>query len=584
MATEAQLIEAIRRADKAGDAQSVRALGAALKQMQSAPKGPDYSKLTGDQARGAYQQGRQRVQEMTRNLDAKSRSQAIQNYERSPAATALRQRMNDTSPVMGLLGGAVKPLDNAATWASKIPVIGPAVDRLGQAIGMPSTAQAVAANNRARQTNTRKGAQVVGNTIGTAPTIALPGGAVAQGLLSGALLSERPTDAASVARDAAIGGAFGKLGEVGGKVVGGLLGGKNVSNNVRLLADEGITLTPGQRGGRFANFVEDKFLGSIPLVSDVTTAARNRGANDLRVAAANRVLAPIGTKVERGTPINNEAIAKIQDLAETAYDNAIGDLGIQLDEALARNLDDVVVGAEREVGDAGAQQLAAYASHLKQRLAQGLSGEALKREIQSLRGVASETMKRDSLLGGRMWGLHNAVDDALTRQGGSAAPAYRNARETMSLLQRFNDAAARPGVTNGEFGPTQLLQAAKRRGYGTTTANIASGEAKMLDLANAAADVMRNTTANSGTVPRAIATGGLLGGGYGLGTGVIDPVTTGLATGAALMPYIPGVDRALQAAALNRPELARQIADPILRNSRYLGPLGVATGLALSGQ
>lgn len=582
MATEAQLIEAIRRADKAGDAQSVRALGAALKQMQSAPKGPDYSKLTGDQARGAYQQGRQRVQEMTRNLDAKGRSQAIQNYERSAAATALRQRMNDTSPVMGLLLGAMKPVDNAATWVSKIPGVGPALDRASQTIGLGTTQEKVSANSRARQTNTRKGAQVAGNILGTAPTIAAPGGAVVQGLLSGALLSERPTDLAGVATDAAIGGAFGKLGEVSGKAIGGLLGGKNAPNNVRLLADEGITMTPGQRGGRFANFVEDKVLGSIPFVSDVTAAARNRGANDLRVATANRVLAPIGTKVERGTQINNEAVAKIQDLAETAYDNAISQLSVRLDDDLVRNLDDAIIGADREIGQEGAEQLSRYAAYLKERLAQGLSGDALKREIQNLRSVASEKMKADSLMGGRMWGLHNALDDALTRQGGAAAPAYRNARETMSLLQRFNDAASKS--TNGEFGPTQLLQAAKRRGYGTTTANIASGEAKMLDLANAAADVMRNTTANSGTVPRALATGGLLGGGYGITTGAIDPVTTGLATGAALTPYIPGLDRALQAVTLYRPELARQMAQPILRNSRYLGPLGVATGFALSGQ
>lgn len=414
--------------------------------------------------------------------------------------------------------------------------------------------------------------RITGDIIATLPLIPAGGGPVAQGVLAGGMLSKDVNDPKQLAKDATIGGLFGKAGDLVGRGVGRVIGGKVVPKNVRLLADEGVTMTPGQRGGKLANFIEDKVLGSIPLVSDIPAAARARGANDLRVAAANRVLAPIGAKVKPGTHINNEAIGAIQDLANNAYDDAIAPLAMQLDDALSSNLDNAIAGADREVGAEGAQQLAAYAQHLKDRLAQGLSGEPLKREIQSLRKVASGAARKDPLLAERFWALHGALDDSLSSQAGSGlADDFIKARETQALLQRFNDAASRPGVTNGEFGPTQLLQAASRRGFGTNTANLASGEARLFDLANAGADVLRNTTANSGTIPRALATGGLAGGSYGLATGAIDPVTSSLTLGALLGGYIPGVDRVLQKAALDRPQAMRTLGEWIAQNAPYLG-------------
>lgn len=383
--------------------------------------------------------------------------------------------------------------------------------------------------------------------------------------------------------------AYGVAGDLAGrglgKVASRLIGGKRVPANVRKLADEGIVLTPGQRAGKgsLRNTFEDKVLGSIPFVSDVPAAAARRGENDLRVAVANRVLSPVGQKIERGTPINNEAIGAIQDMVGKAYDDAIAPLSLRIDDTIAAQLDDIVGTAQREVGPDAASQVGAYANYIKGRLAEGLTGEPLKREIQNLRGVASGSMGKDPMLGSKFWDIHNVLDEGLSRQGGAGVPeAYRNAREAQTLLSRMNDAASRGGVTNGEFGPTQLLQAAKKRGYGTTTANVASGEARLMDLANAAADVMRNKTANSGTPGRLLA-GGLGLGGATTGAAMIDPLMGG-ATAASLLGYIPGVDRALQNAALNRPDVMRRVADVIERNNRSLGLLGTGGALGVFGR
>lgn len=408
--------------------------------------------------------------------------------------------------------------------------------------------------------------------------------AVAQGAAYGAGSTNGGLGAR--ARGAAEGAAWGLGGDLAGRAVGKvasrIIGGKKVPANVRRLADEGIVLTPGQRAGpgSLRNKFEDTVLGSLPWVKEVPAAAARRGENDLRVAVANRVLKPIGQKIDRGSPINNETIGGIQDMVGNAYDEAIAPLSLRMDDDILRSLDDIIGGAEREVGPDGASQVASYAGYLKDRLAEGLTGEPLKREIQALRGVASEAGKKDPMLGQRFWALHNTLDDGLARQSGeTASDAYRSARESSTLMSRMNDAAAKS--VNSEFGPTQLLQAARRRGYGTNTANIANNDARLMDLANDAASVMRNKTANSGT-PERLAGIGLLGGGVG-GAAMIDPVM-GSAVGASLLGYIPGLDRVLQNAALNRPQSMRAAAEAIERNKRILDLLGSGSALSLYGQ
>lgn len=427
-----------------------------------------------------------------------------------------------------------------------------------------------------------------GRLAARVPRLARAARAVAPAVAQGAAYGAGSTNGGlgARARGAAEGAAWGLGGDLAGRAVGKvasrIIGGKKVPANVRRLADEGIVLTPGQRAGpgSLRNKFEDTVLGSLPWVKEVPAAAARRGENDLRVAVANRVLKPIGQKLDRGSPINSKTIGGIQDMVGNAYDEAIAPLSLQLDDDIMRSLDDIIGGAEREVGPDGARQVAAYAEHLKGRLAEGMTGEPLKREIQALRGVASETGKKDPMLGQRFWALHNTLDDGLARQSGeTASDAYRSARESSTLMSRMNDAAAKS--VNSEFGPTQLLQAARRRGYGTNTANIANNDARLMDLANDAASVMRNKTANSGT-PERLAGIGLLGGGVG-GAAMIDPVM-GSAVGASLLGYIPGLDRVLQNAALNRPQSMRAAAEAIERNKRLLGLLGSGSALSLYGQ
>ncbi len=125
--------------------------------------------------------------------------------------------------VLGFEKGVVKPLDNAAgglEWlAGKVGLDKP-INALGDVLGMPTLAETQsdrqAALDRAAAQGRRPGmlGEFAGNMVGTLPLGALKGGALIQGALGGAALSDAK-DAKGLARDAALGGAVGRLTALG---------------------------------------------------------------------------------------------------------------------------------------------------------------------------------------------------------------------------------------------------------------------------------------------------------------------------------------------------------------------------------
>lgn len=410
---------------------------------------------------------------------------------------------------------------------------------------------------------------------------AAQGGAYALGSTDGDIktrLAEVP--------EGALWGAGGDLvGRGVGRVASNLISGKAISQNARKLVDEGVLLTPGMRGGRVKKVIEDKVLGSIPGLDVIPEQARARSFASLRRAASNRVLEPLGRTVDdvpelaADSRVGNEFIGNLQGTVYGAYDDALDNVNLEADPDMMAALDDVLQRAELSMVPDEVAVVGKNIADTRTRLANGpVTGDRLRETVKGVRTRASKTA--GGSVGDALWEVDSVLDDALNRQNpGANAQAYRDARRSVSLLKRVNDAASKS--VDGEFGPTQLLQAAKRRGYGTNMDNIASGQAPMLDLANAAADVMRVQSANSGTVPRALATGGLLGV-TGVATAV-DPLMGAMVAGQTL-GYVPGLDRLLQNIAVNRGPGMRAAGDAIRRNNRTLGLLGTGGALSLYGQ
>lgn len=174
-----------------------------------------------------------------------------------------------TSQLLGAAEGAMHVFDRAAEGASHIPVVGPAVDKLGQILGLPSTDEAVDAHQQAftekEKTHTPgQTGKIVGEIGATLPLAAVTANPIALGAASG-LLSGDEDSLGGNARDAVIGGAAGKLGDVVLRGTAAL--GKNLVNryapNVVLAATEA-----GHKvAGHAANFV-NRLLESSGLTHD----------------------------------------------------------------------------------------------------------------------------------------------------------------------------------------------------------------------------------------------------------------------------------------------------------------------------
>lgn len=413
-----------------------------------------------------------------------------------------------------------------------------------------------------------------------------------RGAAEGAAYGFNTTDGAigerakGAAKGAALSGGFSAGGSALGSAIARAVGGKVAPKNVQTLANAGVVMTPGQRNGGVRRWFEDAVLGSIPVAKSVPAAAKQRGVDQLNVAAYNDVLDPIGAKLPMDTTPGPDAIQNVGDLAYGAYGDALSNLNLTKDPELAKAAEDIIANAVANVGKNNANQLTAKIAGIVGKLDNGpVSGDALRGVMQDVRGQASNFKKSLDVnqqgIGDQLWALHGELDNALARQNPpEAVPAYENAREAVARLKRVEDAAAR-GV-NSRFNPTQLWQAVNRNGFGTTTASRARGEGRLYELANAAKDILPDTVPNSGT-PERVAGMALLGGGTG-GAAMIDP-TLGALSATSLLGYVPGLDRAIQNFALNRPDGMKR-AGTLL--DRYLTPAlgvaGIAGGMALSGQ
>jgi hypothetical protein len=374
-------------------------------------------------------------------------------------------------------------------------------------------------------------------------------------------------------KGAALGAAGGAAGRAVGGAVGRIVGGKIVSPAVRTLANEGVVMTPGQRGGAIAKGVEEGLLGSLPLVKAVPQAAKRRGMEQLNIAAYNRVLQPLGERLPMNAKPGRDAVAALGDRAYAAYDDASSNLTLGMDKAIGSAAKRISNSAPRTVGN-NANQLRSIIADTLAKVHNGATGTGVRDILSDLRAEASSfstsPVANERRLGDQLWGLHDELEAGIVRQNGPDVLApFKAARKSVSLFKRVEAAAAK--TKDGIFTPQQLRTAVTKRGYGTTTANVATGKAPMQDLADAASQVLPATIPDSGS-PVRLASLFAAGGGLGF----LNPHAAA-AAGAPLAAYAPGVDRALQNLALNRPNLLHSVGNWINDLGPYLGTAGAIT-------
>lgn len=452
--------------------------------------------------------------------DEQVRAEVLRQFPEAGQATQAQEperQITSTSRLGGLVSGALKPLDNLSEAASNIPVLGPAVDRVGQAFGMPTASEAAAGNQAYRQGNSRTGYQTVGNIAGTLPTAAIPGGALVQGGAAGALLSDE-RNASGVVNDAALGGVFGKAGQ---SVASGLgaLASPVVSKASQMLADSGVPQTIGQiaSGGRGlgAKIISkgEEALTSVPFLGDAINAARGRGVSGFNLALGNRALANVGEKLPKGMQPGKDMVDYVNDKLSEKYQSLVPNLTAAFDKQFVADLMKAK-GMTNTLPKSRQRQFEAIVRDVLGNRASGsrINGEMLK-EAESR--FTEEVKRYAKSADGDQHRLADAID--AVRAGLRGAVARGNpghARELQSLNRGWAQAAVMrkaanaPGNATGEFTPAQALSAS--RGYDD-------------QFIKAAKAVLPNTTPDSGTARRGATTLGALMAGGGAGAATLSP-------------------------------------------------------------
>lgn len=361
----------------------------------------------------------------------------------------------------------------------------------------------------------------------------------AQGAVGGAL-----TGGASVARSA-VGAGMGALsGEAAGatheltgnpaltasagllapagaaKVLGG---GVKLSPQAQLLADEGVTLTPGQIKGGAVRRAEDAAT-SIPVLGDAIKSAQRKGIETFDAAALNRALEPIGAKLP-GHLKGNQAVEYTYGKLGDAYDNLLPNLKGDLNAVPGAG------GLPKTAGQAAPPSFRQEIENIRQ-MGQNLpepqrgqlgrildreiidrftgqgkaSGETLKEIESKLGGIAKRAGKSDDYDVRTMGDAVQEAQNAMRRMVENVNPAYQGELAKINAgyanFKKVQNAASKVGAQEGVFTPAQLHAAVRAGDPSKDKARFSEGNALMQDLSTAGKSTLSQTVPDSGTPMR----------------------------------------------------------------------------------
>lgn len=475
----------------------------APKMVKAKTKGPDGKELFFDVPEGADDAT---VQDLARKATGDPRTRTIERPgEPQPDDSALNGFMYGVRDVGDNLGRFLdaSPLggidDAAANFGHELGLRGPAED--GDAVR--------AQHKEELANNTRTGFQLAGQVAATLPAAFATKSPVIGGALGGAMVSDEET-LGGVAKDAAIGAAAGKVGDVALRGVARAVA-PSVSDDAALLIKEGVSLTPGQAArtgtkvGRALARQEDK-MTSHPFVGDMIDAGRRKSIDTFGTATINRSLAPIGEKLPEGMGAGRRAVRWAGDKLGAAYDDLLPQ--IRPFQGDVQFMDDL-----QAVRDAAGDMLPERARQLDKILlglgryfdgGTTLDGKALKEiEIRLSANVRKFSTSQDAdqqQLGEALDMARSAIRELAARNNPEMAADLAAINKGWASLVQVERAALNSKGVVTPNGYSQAVRAGesttRRRGY-------ARGQSLNQDLSDAGSSVLPSEIADSGTAGRA---------------------------------------------------------------------------------
>lgn len=415
----------------------------------------------------------------------------------------------------GLALGAIKPIDNLANLASNIPVIGPAVDSLGEALGMPKAKPAIRANNAARKANVNKNWQIAGNIAGSAPIVSLvPGGPFAQGAASTGLVTDS-NEPDKIAAEMLVGGILGKGADVALRGAGRMVAPK-VSKAMKTLSSRGVRVTPGQAvrqsksiPARALTSFEDRATSLPGPTGQLVRAGREQAADDFVRGGINESLQEIGAQLPDGIS-GYEAVKFMQEATGKAYDDALVGMQLVPDDQLTADIAELAGQVNGgSISEPFRKQFNELVRNEVVRRANAnggnLAGDSLKTVLSALNKKASDYGRSSTAsereFGAAVGALADALEAGARRSSAPESVAALNAADR-AFARRVRVELAASKADGGMFSPAQLQTAIRQADPTVRKRAVAAGESLMQPYAQAGRDIMPAQIGDSGTAGR----------------------------------------------------------------------------------
>jgi len=420
------------------------------------------------------------------------------------------------------------------------------------------------------------GGVLAGEITGSLPAAFVPGGVLAQGAATGALLTNSDTFP-GVAMDAGLGAVGGKVGETAMRGLSRVISPK-IKQSVKTLLAEGVPLTPGQASGGVVKGVEDA-LTSLPIVGNIIKENQASSIAGLNEAAINRALKPIGKKLGKGIDLGRDAVAFAASTISKTYDDLLPGLSVKADKEFSDGIKQVLLMAE----DLPEQQTKQLINFVKKDVigrfsrGGGMSGQTMKHVESKLGGLIKRYGKSldpdQKFLADGLKEAQSLLRQVTERSNPKYAGQLKAVNTAFANLARVEKAASSLGAESGVFSPSQLASAVRSGDNSGRKQAYARGKALMQDLSDAGREVLPSKVADSGTVTRGLTSA--------MALGAIEP-TAAMSAAAASLPFSGVGSKALTGLLTKRPKGAPELAKMLLKYPQLQGILGGT--LAVSGQ
>jgi hypothetical protein len=484
---------------------------------------------------------------------------------------------------LGVLEGGANVLDHAADWVqSGLNSAGNALgagnvgDSLNSAWGGGKNDLSAAVPKGVEGYDTIRGiGKIAGEGVGLASLAPLGGGALVQGGIGGAILSDKK-DTLGVLMDAGVGAVAGRATEAVFNGARGVVR-PQLEDRVQRLLGEGVDLTTGQLAGQRNAVKRLEDIGAtVPLVQGPVAEAQRRATVSLNRAATNRALTPIGERLPANVEVGHDTVAYAGDRLRQAYGDVLPRLSGNLDQQFSTRINTIRTRAQLPAAyDQQIQQVTDELGNAFTRAGPNgqFSGRTLRDASERLEDLSSAWRRSDDPYLRRIGDVAQQYREQLhalaRRQNPRDAARLRDIDRGYASLVRVEKAAA--GTADGVFTPRQYDSAVRNSDRSVRRRMSGRGQALDQQLSSDAASVMPNMAAQGGSkdVNSLIALGAI-------GTGVMGMQPAAIAAGAGIIGgrqlYRPGAQDAIRAFMARNPGPARDALGRLLEAGSAASP------------